>query len=176
MSSRWREGLISESLRAITSTLGCPRVEVRAAICRLRLVGDTVSASTRVRRPIPARARNSAAKPPTPPRPTTNTCARARRSMPRSLTSRCWRSFHCSSEFPSIFFRTANLRQKTQTSFSGKRYSSEVLSPFFPPGSVGERVLEGVFRADKRRIGEGQRKKFASDLARSLSFSTFVLD
>ena len=50
-------------------------VECNAGNCLLMLVISTTSPSTIVKLPTPARAKNSAAKEPTPPSPTTNTLA-----------------------------------------------------------------------------------------------------
>ena len=82
---------MSRTRSAITSALGRPRVEWRAMSCRFRLLSETVSSSYRSRAPMPARARASAQKPPTPPTPKRATEAWKSRSWgpsPRSMRER----------------------------------------------------------------------------------------
>ena len=68
-------GFISCILVAITSALWTSTVLFSATIWRFLLEGSTRSPSTIVILPIPARHKNSAAKLPTPPIPTTKTLA-----------------------------------------------------------------------------------------------------
>src|SRR5450755_1600082 len=88
----------------MTSTFGRPYSPSSACDWRLTLETQTSSASIKVNAPTPDRASASAAQEPTPPIPTTHTCARAsratlpvpyRRSMPAKRGSMkmrqgCW--------------------------------------------------------------------------------------
>ena len=68
-------GLMSYIRADITSALWISTVLSKATICRFLLEGSTRSPSTIVILPIPARHKNSAAKLPTPPIPTTKILA-----------------------------------------------------------------------------------------------------
>ena len=74
--------------------LGCPTVECKAGNCLLILVISTTSPSTMVIWPTPALAKNSAAKDPTPPNPTTKTLAFCNFSNPSFLNNNSALSVH----------------------------------------------------------------------------------
>ena len=78
---------MSKILSATISTLSFPTVECKAGNCLLMLVISTMSPSTIVMFPTPALAKNSAAKEPTPPKPTTKTLAFFKVSKPSFFTS-----------------------------------------------------------------------------------------
>ena len=69
------DGFIAFNLSSINKAFDCPMVVANAGSCRLILLASTSSPSMMVISPTPARAINSAAKDPTPPKPMTNTCA-----------------------------------------------------------------------------------------------------
>ena len=92
MAVTWISGLMSKTRSRINHAFFWPWVLDNACSCRFRLVGSTTSPSTRVRRPTPDRARNSTAKLPTPPRPTTNTCAACSRERASSPSNKAERS------------------------------------------------------------------------------------
>ena len=90
----FKSGLISLKRSANTSAFGRPSVECKAGNWRLILLGCTVSASTIVICPTPARQIISAAYAPTPPKPTTSTWEFRKRSILSSPSNNSVRCCH----------------------------------------------------------------------------------
>ena len=97
--STWQAGAISWIRSVAISAFGLPIVECSANSWRLMLEGSTRSKSTIRSRPTPERARASAAKEPTAPRPATMTRAPARRARASCPSRRSTRDSGSSSGF-----------------------------------------------------------------------------